>query len=470
MFEAHPNREELEGFMLGDLAPESTKRVLRHLLADCERCKEATALMWDVGASTTPERPLTAPGASESAFGIGREGREGTREAVGRFDYDWALERVFDRVRRVNTSLQSERMEAQELAADLLRHPVERRLILVQNSARYQSWGLCELILQKAAAAAGEPLQMRELAELAVTMAESLRTMTYSPVLVQDLKARAWAGLGNSHRVLSDFRAAEQCFQVAESHLARGSGDRLERARLLDLKASLRNYQGRTEEAISLLNRAIAIYQRSGQRHLLGRALLNKGHVTMWTGELETAIALLRQGLSLVDAERDPKLVVTSHHNLAYVLNELGQHREALAIVSRTRQLYLEVGDRLNLLRLEFLEGQIALALGRLEQAEGIFREVRRSFGEKEMAFDAALATLDLAEVYARQGRSAEMQGLAQEMLPIFKSRELHREAIAALILFQQAAEKNCVTLGLIQEVTGCLQKVRRQAPGEPTF
>jgi tetratricopeptide (TPR) repeat protein len=458
MFEAHPNREELEGFMLGDLPSDSTKRVLRHLLSDCELCKESTALMWDVGASSTPELPLSASSV------------EGARAAMGRFDYDWALERVFDRVRRVNTALQSERTEAQDLFADLVRHPAERRLILVQNSARFQNWGLAELILQKAGQSMGEPRETREMAELAVTVAESLSPMIYSPALVQDLKARAWASLGNAHRMLSDFRASEQCFQVAESHLARGSGDRLERARLLDLKASLRNYQGRTEEAVSLLNRAIAIYQRSGQRHLLGRALLNKGHVTMWTGDLETAIALLRQGLALVDGARDPKLVVTSHHNLAYVLNELGQHREALAIVSRTRQLYLEVGDRLNLLRLEFLEGQIAMALGRLEQAEGIFREVRRSFGEKEMAFDAALATLDLAGVYARQGRSAEMQGLAQEMLPIFQSRELHREAIAALILFQQAAEKNCVTLGLIQEVTGCLQKVRRQAAGEPAF
>jgi len=463
MFEAHPNREELEGFMLGDLPPESTKRVLRHLLADCERCQESTALMWDVGASSTPELPFSA----SSPASVTNE----LSESVGRFDYDWALERVFDRVRQVNTSLLAERAEAQVLFADLLRHPAERRLMMVQNSARFKNWGLCELILQKPDEAAHwEPRESRELAELAVTVAESLSPMVYSPGLVQDLKARAWAHLGNAHRVLSDFRSAEQCFQVAESHLARGTGDRLERARLLDLKASLRNYQGRSEEATSLLNRAIAIYQRSGQGHLLGRALLNKGHVTMWAGDLETAIALLRQGLALVDGKRDAKLLVTSHHNLAYVLNELGQHREALAIVSRTRQLYLEMGDRLNLLRLEFLEGQIAMALGRLEQAEGIFREVRRSFGEKEMAFDAALATLDLAGVYARQGRSAEMQGLAQEMLPIFKSRELHREAIAALIMFQQAAEKNSVTLSLIQEVTSCLQKARRQAAGEPAF
>jgi tetratricopeptide (TPR) repeat protein len=461
MFEAHPNREELEGFMLGDLGPDATRRVLRHLLADCDRCQEATALMWDVGASSTPDRPLSAPSSLGTSL-------QESREPIGRFDYDWALDRVFTRVRQVSTSLQAERAEAPELFADLMRHPHERRVILLSNSARFQTWGLSELFLQKPGESPNlEPREARELAELAVTAAENLNTLHYGPALVQDLKARAWAALGNAQRVISDFRSAEQCFQVAESHLARGTGDRLERARLLDLKASLRNYQGRTEEAISLLNRAIAIYPRSGQKHLLGRTLLNKGHVMMWSGDLETSIALLRQGLALVDGERDARLVVNSHHNLAYVLNELGRHREALSIVSRTRQLYLEVGDRVSLLRLEFLEGQIAMALGRLEQAEGIFREVRRSFGEKEMAYDAALATLDLAEVYARQGRSTEMQSLAQEMLPIFKARDLHREAIAALIMFQQAAEQNSVTLSLIQEVTDRLQRVRRPGAGD---
>jgi tetratricopeptide (TPR) repeat protein len=479
MFEAHPTRREIEGFMLGDLSPDATRRVLRHLLADCEHCQETTALMWDVGAGAPPEKTEAT-----DVGDIGLEGArpEGTRDLAepltwepctpsGRFDYDWALDRVFDRVRRVNTALVAERQDAEALFIELMHHPLERRLLLVQNSARFQTWGLCERILEKPGEGLGrEPREAKELAELAVAVAESMSSGVYGQALVQDIRARAWANLGNANRVLSDFRSAEQCFQVAESHLARGTGDRLERARLLDLKASLRNNQGRTEEATSLLNRAIAIYQRSGQRHLLGRALLNKGHVNMWAGDLETALALLRQGLALVDPQRDPRLVVTAHHNQAYVLNELGQPREALAIVGRTRQLYLELGDRLNLLHLEFLEGQIALALGRLEQAEGIFREVRRSFGEKGMAYDAALATLDLAQVYARQDRHTEMQVLAQEMLPIFQSRDLQREVIAALIMFQQAAERNDVTLSLIQEVAGRLQKARRHAAGEAAF
>ncbi|HTQ79844.1 MAG TPA: hypothetical protein VMM92_07605, partial [Thermoanaerobaculia bacterium] len=129
MLEIHPTREELEGFMLGDLAPDTTRRVLRHLLSDCEHCQEATGQMWDVGSSHLPAS-MTETSA--------HAGYAGPR---GRFDYDWALDRVFERVRKVNSALLAERIEAQERFSELLRHPLERRLILIQNSPRYQSWG-----------------------------------------------------------------------------------------------------------------------------------------------------------------------------------------------------------------------------------------------------------------------------------------------------------------------------------------
>ena len=46
-------------------------------------------------------------------------------------------------------------------------------------------------------------------------------------------------------------------------------------------------------------------------------------------------------------------------------------------------------------------------------------------------------------------------------MLPVFRSREIHREALAALIVFQQAAEMEQLTLGLIEEVSTFLEQAR---------
>ena len=46
-------------------------------------------------------------------------------------------------------------------------------------------------------------------------------------------------------------------------------------------------------------------------------------------------------------------------------------------------------------------------------------------------------------------------------MLPIFESRDVHRGALAALILFRQAAEAERVTLALVREISAYLEKAR---------
>ena len=51
--------------------------------------------------------------------------------------------------------------------------------------------------------------------------------------------------------------------------------------------------------------------------------------------------------------------------------------------------------------------------------------------------------SLDLAVLYLRLGRRAEVRRLAEEILPLFKAQDVHREALAALTLFQEAARQD---------------------------
>lgn len=455
--EVHPAVEEIEGFVLGRRTSGAGRQVLRHLLAECEPCRATAGDLWEAAAR---------------AARLTDEPAEGTapleRQQPVPADYDLSMSRVFQQILHAQASLQQERTAAEDLLLELMSLPRDRRREAVESDSRFRSWGLCELLLtrsQKGRYTAEQ--QGAELAEAAVDVAERLDPATYDPALLEDLRARTWAFLANARRVLSDLRGAERGFEQAEWHLARGTGDRLERARILDLKASLRTYQGRRQEALRLLDRAIVIYRRAEQRHAHGRAVLNKAHVNIWEGNHETAIALLRQGLELIERDREPNLALTGYHNLAYVLNDLGRHEEAAQIVAASRPLYLQAG---NLVQLQCLEARIALGKGELERAETLLQEVRGAFGDKGMAYDAALASLDLAEVYARQGRSAELRELGQEMLSIFQSRELHREAIAALILLQKAAEAQSVTVTLVQELAGRVQRIRRQAAVVPSL
>jgi hypothetical protein len=76
-------------------------------------------------------------------------------------------------------------------------------------------------------------------------------------------------------------------------------------------------------------------------------------------------------------------------------------------------------------------------------------------------AYDAALATLELAEVHAGLGHTAEVKALARESAPIFEDQQVHREAQRALALFRQAAEEERVSGELLRSLIVYLYRAR---------
>ena len=70
-----------------------------------------------------------------------------------------------------------------------------------------------------------------------------------------------------------------------------------------------------------------------------------------------------------------------------------------------------------------------------------------------------------LAEVSTAKKRielqAAELRRLASEMVPIFASRHIHREALAALAFFRQAAETERACVEVVEKVAAYLRKAR---------
>jgi hypothetical protein len=78
------------------------------------------------------------------------------------------------------------------------------------------------------------------------------------------------------------------------------------------------------------------------------------------------------------------------------------------------------------------------------------------------MGYDAALVSLDLAILYAREHRTAELKRLAAEMAPIFESRDVHREAMAAFLMFRNACEEERMTVELATQLAVQLRRQPR--------
>lgn len=353
-----------------------------------------------------------------------------------------------------------------ELYAELLRHPIARRHLLVGNSARFRNRRLGELLLERSHEAGfSEPARAVELARLGATLAEALTAEDCGGAEACDgFYVRAWAQLGNAHRIAAGHPAAEQAFARVSKRLGERRIGPLDTARVLDLEASLRRDQRRFPEAARLLDRVIAIYQRLGEWSLLGRALKQKSMVCGEAGDLDSEMALLRRALDLLDPNEEPRTFLAARHNLITALHLSGRSREAFSLLFQTRPLYLKMGDRMNLLRMRWLEGMVAQGLERMEQAEVAYREVREAFLDLGLDYDAALASLDLAGALLRQGRSAEVRCLAEEMHAVLRSRELHPEAMVALSCFCRAAQAETAGTELVDAVADFLKRARNDS------
>jgi tetratricopeptide (TPR) repeat protein len=380
------------------------------------------------------------------------DGSKGSPQATPGGEYDGPVARAIGNAVRRARELKDERRRAAPVFAGLLAG--ERRVadLVPEEAALLRGIPVIDLLLEQSRRlrfhAPGEMVRLTELALLAV---ERLDPAQHGDLVIADLRARTWGELGNAHRVNSDLDAAGDALRNATAWARRGTGDPLLAARLGSLFASLCADQRRFAEAARILGRVQAAYRALGDRHLAGRTLISLGIVLSNDGQPRPAVAAICEGLGLVDGEREPELRLLALHNLVFSLVEAGEYRRARTVLGQVRPLYRQHGDDLNLLRLRWLEGKIYAGLGELEAAVAHFQAVRLSFAERGQSFDAALVGLDLAMLWARQGRRAEVAGLAAALVESFRALRIARETIASLIILREWCDCSWVPDGILQ-------------------
>jgi transcriptional regulator with XRE-family HTH domain len=377
-----------------------------------------------------------------------------------------AGERVYETLVRQKLAEKAEiaRREAEECWARLKRAPLEDRTALVADFPEFRSPVLvarvCAASLRAAPRNAREAL---ELAELALSIAGRVTGR-------EDLRSRAqgycWAHVGNARRVDNDYVRAEEAFTHAWAFWrtgAEGDDELFPEWRLFSLEASLRRDQRRLPEAVELLDRAQA--GCGGQVAIVARILLKKEHVLEVMGDIEGALAVLTQAAPLVEAAGNRHLLFSLRFNMADDLCQLGRHGKAATLLPQVRELAIEQANELDLLRLVWLEARIHAGQGRTAAACDGLEQVRRKFADLGMSYDAALASLDLAVLWLEAGHTLGVRELAVEMEAIFRAKKIHREALAALALFWEAAKREAATVELVRQVIAEIEKAKHSAP-----
>lgn len=375
--------------------------------------------------------------------------------------YEAVLVRAQHNLRHWEALYQRERSEAAGLVAELLGHPPERQELILRNNPRYLTWGVLEGLLERSWGQRWEhPDQAEHLAELALLVAGRLDPAVHSAASLEDLRARAWGYIGNARRLRADLAGAMRALALAFNHLRHGTREPIEHAVLLDLAASLRRAQRRFPDALRLLHRAFGLFESVGDHHRAGRTLMSMEIVLTYAGHPEEGIPILYKAIELIDPVQEPRLLLCAWHNLIDGLVDAGRYLEARRLLSRVRPLYVRFPEAVGH-RSDWLTGKIALGLRQDEEAEALLLKASAGFLAEDSPYEAALVSLELSSLYARQGRTQEMKSLAAELVPIFSSRQIRREAAAALTFWQQAVETETAGLDLVTSVITFFRQAR---------
>jgi transcriptional regulator with XRE-family HTH domain/tetratricopeptide (TPR) repeat protein len=335
--------------------------------------------------------------------------------------------------------------------------PAERRSA-VQKGRRYGTWTLCERVAAESIhKAPNHPKEALELAELALLVAEQIpgeRTWGLR------LQGYAWAHVSNARRVCNDLPGAEEAMVRARKLWEAGEpGDPglLNRAWLPGLEAALWQDQRRFPEALKRISEALLL--DTGE--LRGQLLLIRSAIYQILGDPAGSAEALYEAEPLIDPRREPRLAFGARFNHLVDLCQLEEFEQAALRLSDVRGLAERLGEEIDLTRVLWLEGKVAAGLGRTREALSAFEQARMVFRRRELAFDYALVSLELAVLLLEQSRTAEVRALAEEMLQIFRMQRIEREALTALRLFCDAARREIATVDLARKLVRFLHRAQ---------
>lgn len=280
----------------------------------------------------------------------------------------------------------------------------------------------------------------------------------------------ALAHRGNALRALGRLPEAGKsfasCRELIRDGLSFGSGHEditdLETYALVAwMESSYRRDVRDFDEAEHLLTLAALLFAIEKQSSTLHHVVLSLGELYLNAGRIRDALDMVTRVLDNLDEADDPGLYWIARFNHAVYLVEAGLFQTAEAELVACKLAPGKPDDEQLQRRVRWLEGRIASGLGKHEQAERLLRTVSEAYASEDNRFNTALASLDLAIVYLHQKRSAELRELADDLVALFEANAVHREALAALLLFQEAVRQEQVTATYVARLRRYLKEAR---------
>lgn len=310
----------------------------------------------------------------------------------------------------------------------------ERKVQAVLDNPRFHSPGLARRLLSEAAGIrTTDAERARPLALLAMIAANRAPERRFPRALLDRLQVEAACLMAEIGGLQGRPQAAQLWFVAAVACLNHHPCGALERGLLCRTIGMQRCREGRRDEALALLGRAMEIFAGHGEIVEAAEIQVEEGWIYYDAAEPLRALPLFRQALELLPAEERPAARLHGLGGLALSLADIGRRREADAALEQGLALASQVPLVPHGHRFELVRARVAELRGRTGEMAGLLEALFRRLREADCPLEATMVGLDLGRFYVEEGKAPELQTLMANLPPLPPLKEEAEAAVRAV-------------------------------------
>ncbi|HSY48312.1 MAG TPA: hypothetical protein VLC46_05840 [Thermoanaerobaculia bacterium] len=356
--------------------------------------------------------------------------------------------------------LERERDNATDVARYLRDTPVEEWPRLAETPELRNNAALEQLSEEVRKRLHRQPREALAIANLSASIAESLPSSQYPPVVLAQIRANAWKDRASTLRYLARYDEAIEAAERGEECLAGFASLEHDRAIVRMVKGMVLAQQERFDEAHAILSECRRVFGDCDDAKRYVQAGLAEANLfyraARYTDATSLLQDLLRHAIDAADAESQAGI----HNNLGHCATNLGEFVSANIHFSEAVAKFTDLGFTAEVPRTEFGAGVVLIGRGQVTAGLARLRDARRAFTAAGMIDEAGLCALRIVEVLIDRGEEAAARSLTQNIIDEFIAANLDERAIDAVIRLRDAIDVDDATAETVRTIHAIVKSV----------
>lgn len=359
--------------------------------------------------------------------------------------------------RRLLTLEEIETARAEALWEQIKHLPQDEMRMAIRESGEWETGALFEAVRM------GGIVLGRSDRQRGIEIAETLLEFSREPLALDESSkvralASAWTWIGNARRLAFDLPGAHEALSTAQRLAKDAQVGADVSGSVLRIVADVMMYERRYEDAAATATNAIRLFEQANLDVRVAETLNQRAVYYRELEQFTSSLDDVDRALSILESGEESYARFVALSTKAFTYCRMGETASALDLLRKARTSRLAATDPEYVLKLRWLEAELASENGDVSRAEGLYSSLVEEFSEKSRPTDAAFAGIELAWVYWSSGQCEKTVALLHELVPALQRMNMAPDALGALSLLSKAAQASTLTKALVEKARERIQ------------